>query len=160
MSQKIVFREFQARDTMVLSDLFIQAIQVVYPELRHGAWVDDLKDVDNSYLQAGGCVIVGEIDDEIVAMGALKPAGEGVCEMKRVAVSPKHQAKGVGQALLTAIEGKARELGFEKLILDTTYKQAAARKLYNRNGYQLVDRKEIAHPSGKTFDTFFYEKIL
>jgi len=161
MSNHIEFRDFQAEDANELPGLFMSAIRTVYPELTDNGWIDDLHDINGNYLQAGGAVIVGVEDESRVAMGAIKRVNDTTGEMKRVAVDPTHQGEGLGQQLLDAIEDRAKRLGLTKIILDTTSNQIAAQHLYEKNGYQLVDRqKDTPHPSGMVFDTLFYEKIF
>lgn len=156
---EVEFRSYVVADLPVLPDLFIDAIQSVYPDLKHGEWIGDLYHVEDSYGN-GGDLMVGVVDGEVVAMGGLKRVSEDVIEMKRVAVSPQYQGSGTGQALLDALEQRATALGAAKIILDTTHKQEAARHLYDKNGYSLIERKIVEHPSGETFDTYFYEKSL
>lgn len=156
---EVEFRSYEAGDLAVLPELFIEAIRSVYPELKHGEWIDDLHHVEDNYGN-GGDLMVGIVDGEIVAMGGLKRISDDVIEMKRVAVSPRLHDVGVGQALLDALEQRASDLGATKIILDTTHKQEAARHLYDKSGYKLTERKSVAHPSGRSFDTYFYEKQL
>jgi ribosomal protein S18 acetylase RimI-like enzyme len=156
---EVKFRSFEEADLSILPNLFIEAIQSVYPELKHGEWISDLYHVEDTYGN-GGDLIVGAVDDEVVAMGGLVRKSDDVVEMKRVAVSPRYHGRGTGQALLDALEQRASDLGATKIILDTTHKQEAARHLYDKNGYTLIERRDVEHPSGETFDTYFYEKQL
>lgn len=57
--------------------------------------------------------------------------------------------------MLTALEGRAVELGYETLHLDTAVRQTAARRLYERNGYREAYRAEKGG-----MDCVFYEKSL
>lgn len=53
------------------------------------------------------------------------------------------------------LEQRAKELGFTELELDTQATQTAARKLYEKNGYQ--EYKQDVH-DGREF--VFYKKLL
>ncbi len=155
----VEFRSYRPSDATILPELFMRALRSVYPDAEFGTWTDDLSDIEATYLR-GGDVIVGIEGDRIVAMGAIKPVDASTVEMKRVAVDPNHHGQGLGQALLGAIEARARALGFKRMILDTTSKQVAARRLYDKNGYRQIDRRMVDHASGNRFDIFFYEKTL
>jgi ribosomal protein S18 acetylase RimI-like enzyme len=68
-------------------------------------------------------------------MGAFKRTGEGVAEVTRMRIHPNHQRKGYGQAVLSALEVRAREMGYQRLHLETTMQQVAAQGLYAANGF-------------------------
>ena len=58
--------------------------------------------------------------------------------IRSMAVKPSAQGKRVGQKLLDALEAHARNAGFEKLYLYTTFVLPAARPLYEKNGFYVV----------------------
>lgn len=70
-------------------------------------------------------------------------------------VHPDYQRRGFGQTILTALENRARDLGYTELHLDTTVQQIAAQQLYLKNRYVLVREGKLAG-----FDCLFYEKKL
>lgn len=159
MSKGVEFRSWSENDRRVLPALFLRAIKTVDSRLNDGDWMDDLHSADEEYGH-GGDIVVGVLSGEVIAMGGLKRLDEETAEMKRVAVEPELHNRGLGTALLEAIETRAKELGIVKLKLDTTDLHVAARAMYERHGYTLVRREERAHPSGQTYDTYFYEKEL
>lgn len=58
--------------------------------------------------------------------------------VRSMAVKPLAQGRGVGQRLLDTLEKYAREQGFSKLYLYTTFVLPAARPLYEKNGFYVV----------------------
>jgi GNAT superfamily N-acetyltransferase len=86
---------------------------------------------------------------------ALNRYSAQLAEIKRMRVHPDYQGKGHGQQVLAYLENQARELGFKVLHLDTTDKQEAAQRLYFKNGYREVARKQWR---GMTM--IFYEREL
>ena len=86
----------------------------------------------------GGAYVVGWEDGRAVAGGALKRLGPGVAEVKRMYVVPDARGQGHARALLAVIEDTARELGYERVRLDTGAGQPHARALYESAGYQDV----------------------
>lgn len=60
--------------------------------------------------------------------------------IRSMAVAPNAQGRGVGQALLETLEADARERGFRKLYLDTTFVLPGAQALYEKNGF-IVTRE-------------------
>lgn len=71
------------------------------------------------------------------AIGAarLRPYGDGVGKVERVAVRGAHRGEGVGRRLMAAVERTAAERGFETLALDS---QTHAAGFYERLGYGTV----------------------
>src|ERR1044072_1454361 len=65
---------------------------------------------------AGAC-LVGYEDGRAVAIGGLRGLGGGVCEIKRMYVVPHARSRGVGRALLAALEGAGRRLGYHTVRL-------------------------------------------
>lgn len=159
MSQ-VTFRPFTPQDAEIAPKLFIDALQTVYPDIQSGKWDSDLNDIPGNYQADGGDFLMGEANGKVIAQGGIHRLDNSTAEMKRVAVEPEAQGGGIGQQLIEALEGRARELGFTRMVLDTTFAQAAARHVYEKAGYRLIDRKNVDHPSGTPFDTFFYEKYL
>jgi len=88
-------------------------------------------------------------------MGALKRTAPSRAEIKRMRVRPALQGQGFGQALLSALEHRARDLGYRTLHLDTTTRQEAARHLYAKNGY-----REVRRSAWQGLHMIFYEKAL
>jgi GNAT superfamily N-acetyltransferase len=73
-----------------------------------------------------------------VGCGALKQFDKERLEVKRMYVSPDNRGKGIATLLLGALEAWAKELGYEKCILETGKKQPEAIALYEKNGYVRV----------------------
>ena len=92
-----------------------------------------------------GCLVLAELDGEIVAGGALRPYRRGrasqadTVEIKRVWTSSRHRRRGLGRLVMTALEGAAHDLGYSRIMLFTGPSQPEAVALYERIGYRWVD---------------------
>jgi GNAT superfamily N-acetyltransferase len=109
---------------------------------------DELRGPDGAYL-------VGYEDAEAVAGGGLRRLDDGVAEIKRMFVRPAARSRGVARALLEALEQTARELGYERIRLDTGPKQVHGLALYRSAGY--VD---VPPYNDNPFACFWGEKVL
>lgn len=78
-------------------------------------------------------------NDTPVACGAFKYYEEGVAEVKRVFVRKEFRGQGISKLLMQQLEEKAREQGFDSLILETGKPLTAAIGLYSSLGYQVID---------------------
>ncbi|MFD7611439.1 GNAT family N-acetyltransferase [Streptomyces sp. NPDC059828] len=77
-------------------------------------------------------------DGEAMGCCAVQPAGPGVCELKRMFVSPAARGTGAAGALLAHAEQLASALGAGRMRLETGVRQPAAMRLYERSGYRRV----------------------
>ncbi len=103
-----------------------------------------------------GAFLVGYEDSCPVAIGGLRPLDEdGVCEIKRMYVVPAARSRGAGRALLAALEDTARELGYERVRLDSGPKQRHSRVLFADAGYV-----EIAPYNANHIADYFAERRL
>lgn len=87
----------------------------------------------------GGLFLVGYRDGEPVCGGGLKRLPDGACEIKRMYVVPQARRGGVARALLAALEGAARGLGYRIARLDTGSRQPHAQAFYEAAGYRHCD---------------------
>lgn len=88
----------------------------------------------------GGTYLVGRTQPggEVVAGGGLRTIGAGVGEIKRMYVVPEWRGRGVARILLAALEDAARDLGLDRVRLDTGSRQPDARHVYQTSGYRTI----------------------
>ena len=146
-------RRYEPGDKRAVRRLHDDALNEVGAHLGTGPWDEDLDEIEGVYLESGGEFLVGILEGEVVAMGAIKRVSPDVAEVKRMRVRPALQGHGYGQAMLDALHRRAAGLGYSTLHLDTTVQQRAARRLYLKNGYREVGRGSIG-----PFDCIFYER--
>jgi putative acetyltransferase len=84
-------------------------------------------------------VVVLYSNSAAISCGALKNFDARTAEIKRMYTKPEFRGLGFGSALLTELETWAKELGFQRCILETGKKQPEAIHLYKKNGYCLIE---------------------
>lgn len=77
-------------------------------------------------------------DDRAVGCGALRPLEIGVCEMKRLYIRPTFRGTGAGGALMQSLIRSAKEIGYQKLRLDTLRSMATAIAIYRSHGFKEI----------------------
>src|SRR4051812_45987226 len=102
-----------------------------------------------------GRFLVGFEGGVPVCAGGVKRFAEGVAEIKRMYVVPGARGRGVARALLRALEDAARDLGYERVRLDTGIHQPHARGLYESAGY-----RPIGDYNGNPLAAYWGEKEL
>jgi N-acetylglutamate synthase-like GNAT family acetyltransferase len=58
--------------------------------------------------------------------------------IRSMAIKPSVQRGGIGQRLLETLEAFAREAGYKKLYLYTTFALPGAKRLYEKNGFYIL----------------------
>jgi len=86
-----------------------------------------------------GWLMIGRIDGQAVACGALKRVDADVADIKHVWVSEAARGRGVGGGLMTALEKLAESEGFRFVRLDTNRNLVEAVAMYRARGYAEVD---------------------
>ena len=101
---------------------------------------DDLDDIQKNYFESGGVFLVTEINGRMVGAGAFKRyaeshlfladgplhtadeslrTGNGVCEVRRIALLPGCRGQKLGYALMLDLIRRAREMSYHKMVLWT-----------------------------------------
>jgi GNAT superfamily N-acetyltransferase len=70
-----------------------------------------------------------------VGCGAVRRIDTQTGELKRMYVAPQERGRGVGRAILSALEAEARKLHLIRLVLETGVRQSEAQVLYQRAGF-------------------------
>jgi putative acetyltransferase len=83
-------------------------------------------------------VVVAYANKTPVSCGAIKEYSPDTMEVKRMYSLPESRGKGIATKVLIELEKWAKELSFEKCILETGKKQPEAIALYKKNGYKLI----------------------
>ena len=85
-----------------------------------------------------GAFLVATVDGEVVGCGAVRRLDGADAEIKRMYVMPSFRGRGIGRALLGALEGEARSLGATRLVLETGERMPEAVAFYERAGFTVI----------------------
>jgi phosphinothricin acetyltransferase len=103
--------------------------------------------------------------EEVVGWASLnpfnpRPAYDHVADFS-VYVAREARGSGVGNRLLAALEERARQIGFHKLVLAAFPTNSAGMRLYTQRGFQVVGTyPELGLLDGRWVDVILMEKIL
>ncbi|MCG7843949.1 MAG: GNAT family N-acetyltransferase [Methanomassiliicoccales archaeon] len=97
------------------------------------------------FLVPGAAFMIVRSDGRPVGCGAIKPWDERTAEVKRVFVIPSLRRRDIGRSIMEELESKAREMGYQRLFLETADRQRDALEMYSRLGYVRIPCKGGKH---------------
>lgn len=99
---------------------------------------EELINLETIYSPPGGSLLLAFYDKQIAGCVAVRKLEADACEMKRLFVKSVFQGFGIGKNLVIAVIEKARQLGYERMRLDTLPSMAKAQKLYSSFGFKKI----------------------
>lgn len=138
MTDPLVIRVYRPADHSQLVALNAYGLAAAGVPAESDVYAGDLDNITATYLTDRATMLVGELDQRIVAMGALHPVDAVTCEITRMRVSPHAQGRGYGAAILSALEDHARQVGYLHAVLLTGPDQHPAIDLYRSAGYMVI----------------------
>lgn len=99
---------------------------------------EELANIETIYAPPGGSLLLAFCDKQIAGCVAVRRLETGVCEMKRLFVKQRYRGLQVGKILIAEIVERARELGYERMRLDTLPSMTKAQKLYSSFGFVKI----------------------
>jgi putative acetyltransferase len=118
-----------------VKSIFIEYAEYLEVDLCFQDFEKELKTLPKVYAPPKGCIILAKQDNQTVGCVALKPIGEGICEMKRLYVRPQARGMGLGRMLVEELIKFARESDYATMKLDTLPKLKEAIQLYSSFGF-------------------------
>jgi len=108
--------------------------RALYPEL----FTPDSPPAANGPLGERCVYLVAYLGGQALACGALRPVDQATAEVRRMYVHRDHRRLGLARAVLQQLEQEAQRLGYERLVLETGYKQLPAMRLYEAMGFRKI----------------------
>ena len=118
-----LFREYQ---TSLGIDLCFQNFEV------------ELAGLPGKYAPPEGRLYLAFEDHQAAGCAGLRKIEEGVCELKRLYVQPLYRGCGIGRRLTFQAVNDAREIGYDRMLLDTLPSMDRALGLYRDLGFRPV----------------------
>jgi GNAT superfamily N-acetyltransferase len=123
----------------IAAGLFRQYQAFLGVDLCFQSFEEELRTLPAMYGRPGGCILLLRHAGAYVGCVAMRPKGQGVCEMKRLYVQPPFTGRGGGRMLAEAIVQQARQAGYSAMVLDTLERLTPALSLYRSLGFEEVE---------------------
>jgi ribosomal protein S18 acetylase RimI-like enzyme len=138
MTEDFVIREYRNSDHAQVAALNAYGLAAAGVPADADVYAGDLDDINATYLSRRGTLLVGQLGDDVVAMGALREIDPTTCEITRMRVAPQVQGRGYGKAMLARLEEIARSHGYRRATLLTGPDQRPAIDLYAAANYTVI----------------------
>ena len=119
----------------IARELFVEYAQQLGHGLEFQHFDQELETLPGPYAPPGGCLLLARDGDQWVGSVGMRPRSTTICEMKRMYIRPAYRRRGVGRQMAHELIRVAREIGYERMRLDTLAPMTPARRLYESIGF-------------------------
>ncbi|HUS93999.1 MAG TPA: GNAT family N-acetyltransferase [Patescibacteria group bacterium] len=148
--ETLIIRTFTAGDQEVAQQLILNGLAEHFNQLDPSI-NPDLEEIAATYLKVGDLFLVAELNERIVATGALVRESLGTGRIVRVSVASDKRRMGIGQKIVYHLLEKARELEMRRILVETNLDWSEAIAFYRILGFSEYDRDlERIHMSMQT----------
>jgi len=120
-------------------ELFLEYAQSLGFSLCFQSFDAELAGLPGDYAPPGGRLLLATYEGQLAGCVALHPLESQICEMKRLYLRPQFRGKALGRALAEQIIAEGRQIGYQRIRLDTVepvMKDAVA--MYRKIGFQEI----------------------
>jgi len=133
-----IFPAATANDIKNARGLFEEYARSLGFDLGFQDFAAELRNLPGEYAPPQGCILLAKQAERIVGCVALRKWDDTISEMKRLYVIPEARGSGIGRKLAEAVILGAKEMGYERMRLDTLSSMEAANSLYSSLGFRPI----------------------
>ena len=153
--ETVRLRQYRPADKDAIWQLHVEGLKQTGSFVDNRKYDQDVLNIQETYLKNGGEFFVAFLNNKVVGMGGLVKMDNQTAEIMRLRVNIDYQRQGIGTLILNSLIKRAKELGYKRIVLDTTENMHAAKHLYEKYGFKEFKRGRAAH-----LESIFYELEL
>jgi GNAT superfamily N-acetyltransferase len=94
------------------------------------------------FMPPKGRLLLSYLEDRPVGIACLKELTDSIGEVKRMYVRAQARKRGLGRELLNRLMEEARQIGYERIRLDSARFMTEAHQLYRTSGFREIEAYE------------------
>jgi GNAT superfamily N-acetyltransferase len=106
------------------------------------AMLEEDMDTLDKFMPPKGRLLLGYFENEPMGIACLKALTDRIGEVKRMYVCPEARKRGLGRAFLHRLMEEARQIGYERIRLDSARFMTEAHQLYRSTGFREIEAYE------------------
>ena len=135
--KKIKFRKYSNKDASIFKSLNLEWLESYF----HVEPIDQLilNNPKSKILDAGGYIIMAELNDEVIGTFTFIKIEKDVFEFSKMAINPVYRGQGHGNTMMKFAISFAKKNGWEKIVLYSNTKLENSIHLYYKYGFLKVE---------------------
>jgi ribosomal protein S18 acetylase RimI-like enzyme len=142
-----IIKAHSAKHVPVIRELLMEYAKAIEVDLCFQSFDRELAELPGAYAPPTGRLLLASDKTRPAGCVALRRIDDNICEMKRLYVRPEFRGLGLGRHLAEAIIAAARDIGYERMRLDTLGSMREAIALYESLGFRRIE-PYYHNPSG------------
>lgn len=139
----ILIRKIEEKDNKRVEYIICSCLIEFGANHEGTAWADkNLGNFSNVYNSEGNAYFVALVDDIVVAGSGIGYLTDEICELQKMYCLPEYRGLGISQKLMDKCLEYAKKY-YKKCYLETLDNMTRAIKLYERNGFQRIDKSVV-----------------
>jgi putative acetyltransferase len=143
-------------DTQAIVALVREYAAWLHIDMSFQNFEQEMARIGSTYSLPKGLFWVVQEGAQLVGRVGFKHLDDATAEVKRLYVQPAFRGQQLGEQLMQVLSGTTRQLGYQRLVLDTVPQTAFAQTLYQRMGFTPIAQ----YYEGPTLATQFFELPL
>ena len=111
----------------------------------------DIDNIEKHYTHRNGLFYVIEDNQQVIATMGVYQLEASICELRKMYLLPDYRGTGIGKRLLELAIDKAKQLGYQRMELETASPLKTAVALYQSYGFKEFNPKHLASRCDRAF---------